>query len=92
MLSFDEENVVFQYMPEGRRSEINTVFGPAEIYGEGDQIVIEINAKVGQQLITLNGPATVMSVDSENVTIDFNHPLAGKTLKFWIKLVDVTKQ
>ncbi len=30
--------------------------------------------------------ATIRSVSSGRVTIDFNHPLAGKALKFWIKI------
>ena len=42
--------------------------------------------------MTLNGPATVRAVNDENITIDFNHPLAGQKLNFWIKLVDLTKQ
>jgi FKBP-type peptidyl-prolyl cis-trans isomerase 2 len=30
--------------------------------------------------------ATIRSVTSGRVTIDFNHPLAGKALKFWVKV------
>jgi FKBP-type peptidyl-prolyl cis-trans isomerase 2 len=30
--------------------------------------------------------ATIRSVSGGRVTIDFNHPLAGKALKFWIKI------
>ncbi len=30
--------------------------------------------------------ATIRSVSSGRVTIDFNHPLAGKALKFWVKI------
>lgn len=32
---------------------------------------------------------TVMSVDQEHVTVDANHPLAGKLLNFDVKVVDV---
>lgn len=32
---------------------------------------------------------TVTAVDSENVTVDANHPLAGQTLNFDVKVVDV---
>jgi len=92
ILSVDEETVIFQYKPDGAEANITTVFGPARVYGEGDNIVIDINARVGQKIMTLNGPAEVVKVDDENITIDFNHPLTGKTLKFWLKLLDVTKQ
>lgn len=30
--------------------------------------------------------ATIRSVNGGRVTIDFNHPLAGKAIKFWIKV------
>jgi FKBP-type peptidyl-prolyl cis-trans isomerase SlyD len=30
--------------------------------------------------------ATIRSVSSGRVTIDFNHPLAGKALNFWVKI------
>ena len=32
---------------------------------------------------------TVTAVDPENVTVDANHPLAGQTLNFDVKIVDV---
>lgn len=35
-------------------------------------------------------PARITAVTKENITLDFNHPLAGKTLKFKIKVVDIT--
>ncbi|GAB4380030.1 MAG: peptidylprolyl isomerase [Calditrichia bacterium] len=34
-------------------------------------------------------PLTIKEIDGDNVTIDFNHALAGKTLTFDIQLVDV---
>jgi FKBP-type peptidyl-prolyl cis-trans isomerase 2 len=42
--------------------------------------------------ITASGqPATITEVTDENVTIDFNHELAGKTLNFWIKIIEIKK-
>lgn len=34
-------------------------------------------------------PAFVTETTIDNVKIDFNHPFAGKTLSYWVKLVDV---
>ncbi len=34
-------------------------------------------------------PFVIREVRDEDVTIDFNHPLAGKNLKFDVELVDV---
>ena len=38
----------------------------------------------GQTIVFL-----VSALDEETVTIDFNHPLAGKTLMFDVTIVDV---
>lgn len=42
-------------------------------------------------VMTDSGIAKIADVGEENVTLDFNHPLAGKTLIFEIEIVDVQK-
>ncbi|MEM9800428.1 MAG: peptidylprolyl isomerase [Planctomycetota bacterium] len=32
---------------------------------------------------------TILEIDSDNVTVDFNHPLAGQTLNFAVQVIDV---
>ena len=34
-------------------------------------------------------PATVMEVDSENVVVDYNHPLAGHHLTYEITILNI---
>ena len=46
-----------------------------------------MNTPQGQQI-----PARIVKVTEENITIDLNHPLAGKTLKFKIKISEVTSK
>jgi len=43
-----------------------------------------MQAPTGQQI-----PAKVIKLDKENVSLDMNHPLAGKDLTFDIKIVDI---
>jgi|SRR5690554_2847313 len=57
-------------------------------------IAAEIKPEVGQQLQmqTHDGrpvPVVVVSVDDANITVDANHPLAGKDLTFEIEIVSV---
>jgi peptidylprolyl isomerase/FKBP-type peptidyl-prolyl cis-trans isomerase SlpA len=63
---------------------------------EKDQIPDEVDPEVGQQLqLRLeNGqtvPVLITALGDDTVTIDANHPLAGRTLTFEIELVDVAE-
>lgn len=75
-----------------------------EAYGsKTDEMIIEvprkdvpanINPEVGQQLAIKQTdgrtvPVTVTDVSDESITLDGNHPLAGKDLIFEIELVEI---
>lgn len=47
-------------------------------------MMVAMHAPDGQQF-----PATITKVGADSVTVDVNHPLAGKTLKFKIILVSI---
>ena len=73
-------------------------YGPrnedAQVVVPRDQLPPNIEPKVGQQLQVQqqNGqavPVRVVQVDESQVTLDGNHPLAGKDLSFEIELVAV---
>lgn len=46
----------------------------------------------GAYIMTDSGIARITAVGEENVTLDFNHPLAGKTLIFEVEIVDIEKE
>ena len=92
-------------MKIGQEKEIK--LQPSEAYGDYNpelvqeipkkQVPIEEELKQGMVLaVTLpNGrqvPATITKAANETVTIDLNHPLAGKALNFKLKVVDIVSK
>lgn len=89
-------------MEKGQEKEIT--IKPEQAYGEyNDQLIKKIpreqlpqdqEPKPGMMLAigTPDGrqfPAKIKEVTDKEITLDLNHPLAGKTLKFKIKLVEL---
>ena len=90
-------------MKKGQEKKI--VIPPAEAYGElkaelrkkvpRKQLPQDQEPKVGMILAVglPNGqqfPARIVAVTADDVTIDLNHPLAGKTLHFRIKVAEIS--
>ena len=91
-------------MEKGEEKEIK--LKPEEAYGEPNEKMIQKapreqfpkdkEIKVGMMLAVglPNGaqiPAKITEVTDKEVTIDLNHPLAGKTLNFKIKVVEISE-
>jgi FKBP-type peptidyl-prolyl cis-trans isomerase 2 len=89
-------------MKKGEEKEIT--LPPSEGYGDKNPELIQKvpkknlptgeELKVGTMLIMSlpNGqelPVKIVELNDKEATVDMNHPLAGKTLKFKIKLVDI---
>ena len=83
--------------------EKDIVLKPADAYGDyQDDMKREIpkenmpveELETGMTLMAtlptgMQVPVTVMDITDEHVTIDLNHPLAGKTLNFKLKVVEI---
>lgn len=67
--------------------EINAL--PREAFPEGMEIKVGDHLRVKEQDTGRVHQVRVLEIQPETVTLDFNHPLAGKTLYFNIKVVDV---
>ncbi len=80
----------------------NITLTPAEAYGEYDASLVQpvnmsdlvangIDPKVNDTLYYGTQPVTVHAIpNNTTVLIDFNHPLAGKTLHFKLTVLSVT--
>ena len=77
---------------------------PAQGYGERDEEGVQtvsrdqfddsVEIKVGMQFEAQDDDdghqvVTVVAVDGEHITLDTNHPLAGKSLHFEVEILDV---
>ena len=97
-----EEAVTGMEPGDSKTTEVD----PEQAYGEHredmvmemerDQIPDDVDPEVGQQLqLRLeNGqtvPVLITALGEDTVTIDANHPLAGRTLLFDIELVDISE-
>ena len=89
-------------MGEGEEKEFS--ISPSDAYGDHDptlvqKVPIEIfpqDAKLVPGLLFEAGlptgekvPAMITAVDDNTVSVDLNHPLAGKTLNFKIKIKEI---
>lgn len=87
-------------MEVGEEKEIK--IGPEDAYGDRRDELVQslpkelflqnnITPEEGMRLNTSQGIAEIVKVSGDEVTLDFNHPLAGKTIFFEIKVEDVKK-
>src|SRR5215216_5409959 len=90
---------------EGRNAgdTLKATVSPDQGYGEKDPSLVQPvprerfpglpDIRPGMQFTAQgrNGSrvVTVVAVDDQNVTVDANHPLAGQTLNFDVKVIDV---
>ncbi len=70
-------------------SMMRTQFGPVRITRNEDTLTRRLMVEEGGQIRTPQGLGKVVNVTHDEVTIDFNHPLAGKTLTFQIDLMEI---
>ena len=78
---------------------------PTEAYGEYDETKKQVTARadlasfetagfkleIGEKIPTQFWTLKIVETDEENITLDLNHDLAGKTLIFDIELMEVKK-
>lgn len=75
----------YGHRDDSRRHEFPRSDIPAGMEPEVGQVLM-LNTPQGQQI-----PARVDSIDEEKVVFDLNHPLAGNSLTFHIKVVGISE-
>lgn len=83
--------------------EKNIKIPAKEAYGESNPQLIQaiplaqlekagINAEIGMEIFANNQPVKIVDLNADTAFLDFNNPLAGKALNFWIKIVAIDKK
>ncbi|AOV94574.1 hypothetical protein AQV86_01450 [Nanohaloarchaea archaeon SG9] len=62
-----------------------------ETYPEKEFKRQDVQVRVGEELMIGNRRGKVISKGSGRVRIDFNHPLSGKDLEYWVKIDDTVE-
>ncbi len=84
--------------------EKDFTLNPSDAYGQHAPTLVQMiprdklpeDLEVGMMLLVTfptgsKRPVKILEIGEEEVKVDMNHPLAGKTLHFWVKLVSIKK-
>jgi FKBP-type peptidyl-prolyl cis-trans isomerase 2 len=52
----------------------------------------DIKPQIGMRIRTINGDCQIIGFSGKEVEVNYNHPLAGKTLIFDIKIEEIIKK
>ncbi len=89
VLSVSGDNVTIEYMAE-EGGKIDYPYGTETVHLKNDNIDMVLSPIVGSNINTATGVIKIASAESDTMVLDFNHPLAGKSLTFTVKITDVT--
>lgn len=90
LLSFTNTTVKLLQMPEDGQI-IQLSYGTTKVTVTDDKIIMKLTPVVGSSIETYYGEAKIISANETHMNVDFNNPMAGKTLVFTIKVLKVTK-
>ncbi len=81
------------------REEKSVTVGPKEAYGKRNHELVmkfvknslprSFEPEIGNVVKIRDVPGTIVKIDKENVYLDGNHPLAGKDVVFYIRIIGI---
>jgi FKBP-type peptidyl-prolyl cis-trans isomerase 2 len=75
----------------GDNTAINTEYGPAVVTLNDTHIITSLTPELGTVITIAFDEGVISDINETDFTIDFNHPLAGKTLVFEVTVRDIIK-
>ena len=79
------EDAFGRYDPKLKQDVPRAVFGDRIDPQPGMVLALSVERNGRKQQV----PATVLAADHQSVTVDYNHPLAGKTITYKVKLLAI---
>lgn len=73
---------------DGQKHE--ETYGSVDVRRNGDEVVATLTPVIGASLKTAGGEGRITGADGKNFTVDFNSPLAGKTIVLNLEVTAVT--
>ncbi len=89
VLNVSGDSVIIEHLIEN--NAVNTPLGEIEMYSNGTHVTVELNPIINKTVKLNSKFAKVISVNKTHVTIDYNHPLAGKKLIFKLIVRDIMR-
>ena len=78
------------------KDKFTEIIGERIVTLNKNEIILQLNLDsepgINTVQMTQNGPAIISKINETAVVLDFNNPLAGKTLMFEIKINDIIKE
>jgi len=84
-----EREVELHFLAEDGKT-YSEPFGNTTVKVIGEEIVTTLTPKIGARFPLPEGEGLIVSSDGTQVTVDQNHPLAGKTIVIELELTDLT--
>ncbi len=90
VIEVTNESIALRNEPD-EGSVIQTGYGPATVKTNATHVISTLTPSMNSFVATPFGPAKVIGYDNDTVTLDHNHPLAGKSISFTVKVEGIEK-
>lgn len=90
VIDISGQNMTLLHVPENNTA-VETEYGPAIVTVNDTHVFTSLTPELEDVIVTTYGTGIIKDVNDTHFIIDYNHPLAGKTLVFEVTVRDITK-